>query len=259
MHISLGSLELVQSVQSLRVGKRRQGGYRTDLCLSSGEHGGTVNSGDDVNFSGQRTDLRDLAAVGTLVIFQDHLADGLLLILIYSFAENLQPVFVISQSLFQLRCHLTDILFSCLLVIAEYGDFHLFGRNDLFDLLEEFFRNRAGSVGVLLFAAFRNDLVDEGDNLLVHFMSLVDCLDHLVFRNLVGAGLDHDDFFSCGGNCQLQIGDLLLGQRRVDDKFTVNETYLRACAGTVEGDIGNAGGNGGTQHSRNLRIALRIH
>jgi hypothetical protein len=46
-----------------------------------------MDSRDNIDFRCQRTDLGKLTAVGTLVILEDHLADGLLFILVNSIPE----------------------------------------------------------------------------------------------------------------------------------------------------------------------------
>ena len=89
MHITLACLIFIQAIQTLCLGQRSQGTDVADLSLSSGEHGRTVYTRDDINLCGQRTNLGNLTAVRTLVILQDHLADSLLLVLIYSFTQNL--------------------------------------------------------------------------------------------------------------------------------------------------------------------------
>ncbi len=43
--------------------------YVADLCLSTGEHRRAMNSRDQINLCSQRTDLCDLTAIRTLVIF----------------------------------------------------------------------------------------------------------------------------------------------------------------------------------------------
>ena len=259
VHISLGSFKFIQSVQSLSLGKRSQSCHCTDLSLSAGKHCRTVNSRDQIHFCCKRTDLCDLTSVRSFVIFEDHLADSLFLILINSLTQYVQPFFVICKFFLKSGCDLADIFFSCLLVVCEYSLFHFFRRNDLADCRKQLFRYCAGSVQMFFFAAVCNDLINKTDDLLVYLMSLVNCLDHLVFRNLVCSGFDHDDFFSCRGNSKLKIRNLLLSQRRVDHKFAVNKAYLSSSAGTVKRNVGNAGCNSRTEHCRNLRIAFRVN
>ena len=112
---------------------------------------------------------------------------------------------------------------------------------------------------MLRLANLFHDLIDKRDDRLVYIMALVDRLDHLVLRDLIGACLDHDHLLCCGCHGQLQITlvPLLLG--RIHDELSVHHTHLRRCTRTCKRDIGNTGCNRGTKHSRNLRITLRIN
>ena len=210
VHISLGRLVFIQSVQSLCLRQRRQCSHVTDLCLSSRKHCGAVYSRDQVNLCRKRSDLIDCAAVRTLVILEDHLSDCLLLILVNRFTENGEPFLVVCKRFFQLLCDHADILFSCLLVVGKYSFLHLLRRNDLFDRLEELFRNSEMLILVLRLAALCNDRIDECDDLLVQVVSGKDRLDHLVFRHLVGACLDHDDLLFRGSDCKSKVRCLSL-------------------------------------------------
>ncbi len=259
MHISLGCLELVKSVKSLSLCKRCQSRDGADLSLSTGKHSRAMYSRNDVNLCSQRTDLCDGTAVRTLVILEDHLANGLFLILVNRLAKNCKPLFFFCESLFQLVCDLCDVVLSCLLVIGEYRNLHLFRRNNLFDGVKQLLRNCAGLIAVLLFAALSNDLVEEFDDFLVYFVCLIDGFDHLILRNLIGTSLDHDNLVSCGSNGQLKVRNILLCQCRVHNELSINKTDLCSCAWTIKRNIGNAGCKGRTKHSRDLRIALRIN
>ena len=210
VHISLGCFEFIQSVDSLCFGKRSQSCHCTDLCLSTCEHCRTVYSRNNVYFCCQRTNLCDLATIRTFVIFENHLTYSLLLVLVYSLAENCQPFFIVCKCILKSCCDLADIFFSCLFIVCEYSFFHFFGRYDLFDCLEQFFRNCAGSVKMFFFTAFCNDLIDETNDLLVYIMCLVDCFDHGVFWNFVCTCFDHDNFFSGRSNCKLKVRKFFL-------------------------------------------------
>ena len=259
MHISLGCFKLIKSVNSLSLRKRSQSCHCADLSLSTCKHGRSMYSRDDINFCSQRTNLRDLTSIRTFVIFKDHLTNSLLLILIYGFAKNSQPFFIICKCILKSCCDLTDIFFSCLLVICKNSFFHFFRRHDLLNCFKQFFRNCTGSIQMFFFTTFSYDLVDKTDDLLVYIMCLIDCFNHSIFRNFICTGFDHDNFFSCGSNCQLKIRKFFLSQRRVDNEFTVDQTYLCSCTRSVKRNIRNAGCNRGTKHSRNLRIAFRIY
>ena len=195
----------------------------------------------NVDLCCQRTDLGDTAAIRTLVIFEDHLADSLLLVLIYSLTQNSQPLLVISECLFQALGDCADILFSLLFLVCKYSLFHLFLRNQLTNRCKQLFRNCTALVGMFRLAALSYDSVDEFDDLLVYFVCLEDRVDHDVLRNFLCASLDHDNLLAGGSNGQSHIRYFLLCIGRVYDKLAVDHADLGGRTRTIKRDIGNAG------------------
>ena len=259
MHIAFIHFIFIQSVDSLYFGQRSQCRYITDLCLSSRKHSRTMYSRNRIYLSCQRTDLGNLTAVRTFMIFQDHLTYCLLFVLIDSLAQHCQPFFIFCKCLFQALGDLSDIFFPNLLLIRKYRFFHLLWRNKLFYLRKHIFRNCTARIFMLLFAHLGNNLIDKGNNRLIDVMGCVNRLNHLCFRDFIGSCFDHDDLFTGGGHSQLQISlfPLLLG--RIDNQFSVNHTDLCHGTGTGKGNIRNACGNRSTQHRHQLRTALGIH
>ena len=139
------------------------------------------------------------------MIFQDHLTNSLFLVLVNSFTQNCQPFFIIRKSFFQFFCNLADIFFSCLFVIREYGNLHLFRSNDLSHSGKQFFRNSTGFISMFFFSTVCNNFIDKFNNLTIYFMRFENSLDHLSFWNLICSCLNHDYFFSCRSNRQFQI------------------------------------------------------
>ena len=125
MHIPLTGNVLIQSVHSLYLRQRRQRTYIADLRLSAGKHSRTMHSRNDVHFRCQRPDLIQRTAVRTLVVFQDHFADRLLLVLIYRLAQHCKILLVLRKSLFQSGRDISDILFTHLLLVGENSRLHL--------------------------------------------------------------------------------------------------------------------------------------
>ena len=259
MHISLGCCKLIQAVNLLCLGQRSQSYHVTDLCLSSGEHSGTMHTRNDIYLSCQRTDLLDGTSVGTFVIFQDHLTNGLLLVLIQSLIQLAQPLFVLSEGFCHFFTDNFDVAFSGLLVIGKNSSLHLFRRNDLLHGCKQFFRNSKALILMFRLAALSNDTVEEFNDLLVYFMSFINSLDHLVVRHFIGTGFDHDNFLSGGSYSQLQVRNHTLCHSRVHDQLAIDHTHLCSRTRTIKGDIGNTGSDGRTQPCRNLRIAVRVH
>ena len=82
---------------------------------------------------------------------------------------------------------------------------------------------------------------------------------HFVFRNFICTGFDHNDLLSGRSNSQIQIRDLSLCARRVDDKFTIHQTDRNSANRTIERDIGNGNCDGRSQHRKDLRLAVLIN
>ena len=260
VHVSLAGDVSIQTIDSLSIGQRSQSTDVQDLSLTTGEHTGTVSSGQQVNLSSKRTDLSDGTTVRTLLILQDHLANGLLLILVNSLTDQGQPLgMLLSITLGQLVLDLTDVSLTDLLYIGEYSLFHSLGRNESGHILPQISGSHASGVLVLFLTALSNDGVDELDHLLVQVVSSKDSIDHNILRNLVGTGFDHDNLLASGGNGQSHVGYLSLSSGGVEYKLTVNQAYLSSGDGAIEGNVGNGSGDGGTQHSSQLRAAVGIY
>ena len=125
MHIAFADFILIQSVQPLLLGEGRQRTYIADLGLSSGKHGRTMHSGNQIHLCRQRTDLGHLTPVRTLSVFQNHFPHGFLLILVNRLIQYGQPFLIVRKCLFQTRRNLSDILLTHLLYVCEYRILHL--------------------------------------------------------------------------------------------------------------------------------------
>ena len=259
MHVTL-ILDLnIQTVNLLDLGERCQRADIQNLGLTSREHCRTVDARQQVNLGRKRTNLGDLTAVRALVIFQDHLSDGLLLILIHRIRNELNPLLVLGKCLLATLGKLVDRRIAALLVVVENSDFHLLLRNDLTDGRKKFLRNRSGRIAVLLFADFRANLGKELNELLVDLIRLENRIDHNLLRNFLCTCLDHDDLFGGACNRELQFRVLLLRIGRVEYELAVNQADLRHGTGTVEGNIGDGHCQCGAEHSRELGGAIRVY
>ena len=249
----------VKALDALRVRKGSESDHITDLGLAAGEHGGAVDARDDVDLGGEGTDLVQCAAVGALVVLEDHLADSLLLILVDSLVEDGKPLLVIGKCLAELLLEDGDIALADLLVVCEDRFLHLGGRHDLLDGSKEFLRDRAALISTLLFTALGDDALDPLDDLFVLLISDIDAADHLLVGDLVGASLDHHDLVLSGGNSQTQVTlvPLLLGG--VDDGFAAHHTDLGHGNRAVKRNVGDRGGDRCAQHADQLGPAGGIH
>ena len=228
---------LVESLDLLNLGKRCQGDDIEDLGLSTLEHRRAMDSRNQIHLCLERTDLLDLTTIRSLVILQDHLTNGLLLVLIYGIRKLLKGILIIGESLLELSGHLSHVGITLLLVIGEYRVLHLLFRNDGLDLIEERLRNRIALVWCLLLTTLGDDGIEEADNLLVDLVCLIDGLDHLIIGDAVCTGLDHDNLITGRCNGQIQIGYGLLCVGRVDDELTVDHADLCGCAWTIPWNV----------------------
>ena len=171
---------LVESLDLLNLGKRCQGDDIEDLCLSTLEHRRAMDSRNQIHLCLERTDLLDLTTIRSLVILQDHLTNGLLLVLIYGIRKLLKGILIICKCLLELSGHFSHVGITLLLVIGEYRLLHLLFRNDGLDLIEECLRNRIALIRCLFLTTLGDDGIEEADNLLIDLVCLIDGLDHLI-------------------------------------------------------------------------------
>ena len=259
MDITLLSYVRIKSINLLNLGKRCKGYNVADLSLSTSEHGRTMNSGNEINLSRQRTNLVDCTTIRTLVILEDHLTYRLLLVLIYSLTKNSHPLFVISKSFSHPLGNLLDVLFTNLFLIREYSLFHLFRSNNLLHCIEEFLRDSTRLIGLLGLTNFSNHLINQSDDGLVNIMSGIDSFDHLIIRDQVTSALDHDDLITGRCNSKLHIAFIPILHGRVDDELAISHTNLSHSTRAIERNIRDTGCHSGTDHSYKLRTALRVY
>ena len=154
---------------------------------------------------------------------------------------------------------LTDILFTNLFHICENSLFHSFRCDECNHIVPEIFRCIHMFILMFLFTALFHDLVNELDDLFVNLMCLKDSFHHGIFRNLIGACLDHDHLFRCGCHSKIKIRYLLLLRCRIHDKLAIYQTDDGGSDRSVKGDIRDGCRDGRTKHGCHFRRTLRIH
>ena len=171
-----------------------------------------MNPGQQAHLGGQRTDFRQAAAVHAALLVQQHPTHDIFLQLVHTFAEEFFTVwaffaqlgdYLVGQLVNGLVPHgfirgqhgLASPLFGKSLHILV----HLGGHVDMVKL--EFF------LADVLF-----DFLDKSDQLFDFIVGDGNGPQHLIFRKLVGAGLDHHNFFGCAGHSNVEFAFLpLLG------------------------------------------------
>ena len=250
---------LCQSVDALHLAERSKGDGGQSLSLPSLEEACTVYSGQQPGLAPYRTDLVQLAVVYTDALVQDHGSHGLLgdseqqagdvrLALREDLREVLLGLYLYCVHIVQ-TLHLilgVDRLFH--LICGKCSDLSL---QILVDLIELDIH--------LGLADFCNDLVDEFYDLLDLLVGKPDSVQHLNFRNLVGAGFYHHDGFlgACYGQVDVRLCSLL--QRRVDDELAVHSADTDGTGGTIPGNVRNRDGYGRSDHGHDVSLTVRIY
>ena len=103
------------------------------------------------------------------------------------------------------------------------------------------------------------DGLDERADLLQLLMCFHESIEHVVLRNFLCTGLDHNDLVlgSAQGNVHLGSSALLGG--RVDNGLAVNDANLAAGYNVVERNIRDRNSDGSADHAEDLRGAVRVN
>ena len=251
-------LLLEDGVELLCIAQRAEGAEGQDLGLTAGEHAGTVNARQNVNLSSQRTDFLHAAAVDALAVCQPA-ADDLLLELIYALSEVCVVLFLVLVGQGRLEC-VNDLANACVadgLVVGIHSGLELVVALCL-ELVEQVVVDVMMLVLELRLADLVLDGLDERADLLQLLMSLHEGVKHIVLRNFLCTGLDHNDLVlgSAQGNVHLGSSALLGG--RVDNGLAVNDANLAAGYNVVERNIRDRNRDGSAQQSNYLRRVVVV-
>ena len=156
------------------------------------------------------------------MVFQNHLADSLLLVLVYCLAKQGKPFLILGERFRKLLRNLADILLPYLLLVRKYRFFHRLRRYNLPNCRKQFLRNRTALIFMLLLAALCHDGIDKCNHLLVHLMGGKNRLNHLLLRNFIGPGLNHNDLLLSRRHRQRKVGHFFLCRRRVKHEFSLD-------------------------------------
>ena len=90
-------------------------------------------------------------------------------------------------------------------------------------------------------------------------MSKEDSLEHLIFRELIGAGFNHHDGFFGTAYCEVEVRDLSLLECRVADELAVYSADNYTCSRAVPWDVRNSDGCRCSDEGCYLRGAVMIY
>ena len=127
------------------------------------------------------------------------------------------------------------------------------------DLVEQLLVELGVVILHLGLADLGDDLVNKVDLLADLLVGLHDAGVHNLVGDLVGAGLDHDHLFPCGGHSDVHAAGLALLLIGVQDNLAVTVAHLQTADGAGEGDLRIADAGGGADHGGHLGGAVVVH
>ena len=257
MDISLFLL-LEDGVQHLRIAQRAEGCNGQNLRLTAGEHTGTVCARQYADLGCQRTDFLHAAAVDALALGQP-LADDLLAQLVYDLSDLRRALGrnFLAEELVDLSA---DDLHSCVtygLVVGVECNLNLCACKRL-DLVEQVVIDIVMLVLELRLADLLLDFLDECAHLLDLFVSDHQCVEHIVLRHFLCAGLDHDDLLLGAAHRDVHQASLTLLERRVEDDLAVDDADIDTGNRVVKRDIRNGNRDGCTVQTGDLRRVVVV-
>src|ERR1039458_3786123 len=236
------------------------------LRLTAREHRRAVGAGSDADLDRDRPDLLRAAAVGTLLVDRDALADQRLLQLVERalriasvFREGLRLGIARVMGEHLLLHRLAGIL--ALELVLDLGGGLQCGAVRGLDLLVELRADLRHVDLDLGLAPLRGELALDAAELLDRLVGDVERIEDLGFRDLVGARLDHQDRLFGTRDDQVQVGALgqvLLGW--VDDEVAVDLADSHRADRRREWDVGDHQGRRGTvqrQHVVRMDVVHR--
>jgi hypothetical protein len=245
-----------QTVKLLVVAERTESGDVEYLSLASGEECGTMDSGNEVDFTFDRSDLIEFTAGESDMVSKDTMTD----LIFDAFVEDIEDLsFVI------LFTKLSDELFAKFSAARFTGGFGKVGHSDAKfvaadadDFVDEFgimFDDRS-------FIFRMTDLSDDGflelDEFLVSFMSTFDSLENDGLGDFLHAGFDHTDILFGGSNDKVHLTVFHLRKCGIDDEFAVDVTDSAGADRTGKRYAGHTEYEGTADHGKGIGIVLTV-
>ena len=214
-----------------------------------------MDAGQQADFSGQRADLIDAAAVNALAVLEQPGADDLLLQLVADQVKvgGGQLGMLGSDGVHDgQHSGIADIL-----IIGVHGVFDFIKVLGI-DIGQQGMIQLHGGKALLRLADLGHNAVDEGEHLLDLLMTGTDGAHHGLLVDLVGTGLDHDDLFLAGGQRQGEVAVLALLLRGVQHDLAVHQTDKHAGDGAVPRNVRHGNGQRGTVHAGDFGRAVGV-
>ncbi len=244
MNVAFGA-DRGQGVDFLRVLGCAKGREGQNLCLTAGEEPGAVRTRHHIDLAPDRADLGQGAAVGTQVAIQNPGADDTAvsffkaLFIIINFAlivtgERGDGFFLQSlQRVGKFRLGMRGI----------HQGFHALGVAGAHFINGILIHEEAGNVA-LRFADGGGHFLLNLNQRLNGFVPEDERLDHILFADLFGAGLNHQNGVGSTRNAQIQVGIFNFLISRVGNELPVDTADADSAHRPVPRNIGNHQGGG---------------
>ncbi len=247
-----------QAVQHLLFARRAECHHAEHLRLSAREDRGAVGTRQQSRLARDRANVLGAAAVRPDPLLENLRAD----VLLQLFLEEAGDLF---GALRILRAELGDQL---LLHGGKRGlargligvvDGRLEARLDEFgDGFGQLLVFRGRDELALGLASLRGQLTLHLDQLLDGLVALADRLDHRLFGQLLGAGLDHHHRLGGASHGEVEQAVLQLRLSRIDDDAAVNVADAHAADRAGEGNVGDGERRRGAQDAEDIGIVLHV-
>ena len=247
-----------EAVDDLLVAEGAERRDREDLGLATREEARAVRARQQADFTRYRADFFDFAAVRTDLLMRDHVAHDGLLEVVDGDSDLFVHLRVELEEVFHgVGRDLGDVGVAVELVRVAHGGVEAV-LGVVADGLLHLVRDEEELRLALLLAAVGLDALLELDEALDLLVAEQDGVEDDVFRQLVGAGLDHHDGIVGAGDGEVQRRDFALLFGRVDDELIVDAADAHARNRSHERDVGDSQGARCADHGGELRRVVLL-
>ena len=248
-----------KSVKHLLVTERAKCRDCKNLCLTACEQSGAVCPRQDSYFTAYRTYLIKGTSVRTNLFMRNHVTHNIFFNIVEHLSDFLRIVRIFNKEMLHCVSINNSNIFVALELIRIADSLIKTFCSILTDSLFKCLRNLKELHFALFFSAGSHNITLELNNTLNLFMSEKDCLKNNILRKFICTCLNHHDSIMGACNGEVQIRNLALLNRRIDNKLTVNTAYANTCNRSVERNIRNTECAGSTNHSRDFRRIVLLN
>ncbi len=194
VHISFCFLN-INSIKSLDIPHRAQGNIGEHLGLPALEQSRTMGSWKESHVGIQRADFHHPSSVYALALIKDQGSDHFLLKLVQCIGYFL---LLLREGLGQFFLHRianrVHVQIPDGFIVAHHGSLHVFP-GYFINFIPYFIGNNTALILRLRFSNLFDNIVNKADDAFDFIMTLLDCIQHDLFCDLIGSCFDHDYLF----------------------------------------------------------------